>query len=148
MKILVATDGTEQGQAAVDMAGSIAAAQQDAQVEVVSVYEAPAMTAGAPYVGMPVWYPDLVSVAKAKATGAAAAAQKAVMAECPAVAVNSVVCMGGPASSIVEIADEWGADLIVVGSHGYGFWGRTFYGSVSEQVVHHAHCSVLVARSH
>jgi nucleotide-binding universal stress UspA family protein len=146
MKILVATDGTVQGRAAVEMASDIAALDADAHVEVLSVYEAPAMTAAAPYIGAPVWYPEMVEGAKTKAKGAAAAALMAVEAECPAADVDSVVCMGGPAAAIVQTAEDWGADLIVVGSHGYGFWGRAFYGSVSDQVVHHAPCSVLVVR--
>jgi nucleotide-binding universal stress UspA family protein len=147
MKILVAADGTEYGQAAVEMAGDIAAGLKNAEIKVVSVYETPAMTVAGPYLGAPVWYPDMVEGAKAVADGAASSARKAFNAECPAVAVNSVVCMGGPADTILETAKEWGADLIVMGSHGYGFWGRTFYGSVSDQVVHHAPCSVLVVRS-
>jgi nucleotide-binding universal stress UspA family protein len=146
MKILVATDGTEYGRAAVEMASDIAANLKNAEIEVVSVYETPAMTVAGPYLGPPVWYPDMVEGAKAVADSAASSARQAFNTECPAVAVNSVVCMGGPADAILERAKRWGADLIVMGSHGYGFWGRTFYGSVSDQVVHHAPCSVLVAR--
>ena len=66
---------------------------------------------------------------------------------CPNISdVSSVVLHGGAAQSIVESASEWGADLIVVGSHGYGFWQRTLLGSVSNSVVHHASCSVLIVR--
>jgi nucleotide-binding universal stress UspA family protein len=146
MKILVATDGSECGETAVNKACEIAAGLKDAEIEVVSVYETPAMTIGGPYVGVPVFYPELVEGAKAVAQGAAATARTTVSTECPAVAVNSLVCMGGPAQMILETAKEWGADLIVVGSHGYGFWGRTFHGSVSDNVVRHAECSVLVVR--
>jgi len=54
---------------------------------------------------------------------------------------------GRAASIIVEIAEEWKADLIVVGSHGHGFWTRNLLGSVFDGVVHHAPCSVLVVRT-
>jgi nucleotide-binding universal stress UspA family protein len=54
--------------------------------------------------------------------------------------------LSGPAGkAIVDKAKKWNADLLVVGSHGYGFWGRML-GSVSDDIVHHAPCSVLVAR--
>jgi nucleotide-binding universal stress UspA family protein len=48
---------------------------------------------------------------------------------------------------IVEEAEKWGADLIVVGSHGQGLWSRALLGSVSNSVVHHAPCSVFVGRT-
>lgn len=146
MKILIATDGTEFGEAAVKKACEIAAGLKDAEIEVISVYETPSMTIGGPYVGVPAFYPELVEGAKAVAKGSAAKARSTVTKQCPTVAVNSLVCMGGPAQMILEAAKEWEADLIVVGSHGYGFWGRTFYGSVSDAVVQHASCSVLVVR--
>ena len=146
MKILVATDGSEQGDAGVEAATQIAAGHDDAQIEVVSVYETPAMTVAGPYLGAPVWYPQMIEGAKAVAQGAALAAQSELNCQCPSAEVNSVVCMGGPADRIIETAKEWGADLIVMGSHGYGFWSRTFYGSVSDHVVRHAPCSVLVVR--
>src|SRR3712207_964607 len=56
------------------------------------------------------------------------------------------VRMGTPDEEIVKLAEELGADLIVVGSRGLGSLKRVLMGSVSESVLHHAHASVLVAR--
>ncbi|HWQ32851.1 MAG TPA: universal stress protein [Blastocatellia bacterium] len=53
---------------------------------------------------------------------------------------------GTPAGVIIEKAERWKADLIIVGSHGRSAMGRFFPGSVSQQLVHQAHCSVRVAR--
>jgi nucleotide-binding universal stress UspA family protein len=47
---------------------------------------------------------------------------------------------------IVGLAEELGVDLIVVGSRGLGGLKRALMGSVSESVVRHAHCPVLVMR--
>jgi nucleotide-binding universal stress UspA family protein len=47
---------------------------------------------------------------------------------------------------IIEKADEWEADLIVVGSHGRTALGQFFFGSVSQKVLHEARRSVRVAR--
>jgi nucleotide-binding universal stress UspA family protein len=49
--------------------------------------------------------------------------------------------------AIVHLADELGAGLIVMGSRGLGGMKRALMGSVSDSVVHHAHCPVLVVRS-
>ena len=49
-----------------------------------------------------------------------------------------------PGEAIVQVATEWEAVLIVMGSRGLGALARTFMGSVSSYVVHHAHCPVLV----
>lgn len=54
---------------------------------------------------------------------------------------------GEPRETICDLADEWGADLIVVGSHGRHGLRRLLIGSVAEFVVRHAHCSVLVVRA-
>jgi len=53
---------------------------------------------------------------------------------------------GDPKSKIIEAADKWGADLIVVGSHGRKGLQRFLLGSVAEAVARHAHCSVQVVR--
>ncbi len=60
--------------------------------------------------------------------------------------VKSEAGAGAPASVIIEKADEWGADLIVVGSHGHTALGRFFFGSVSQKVLSEARRSVRVAR--
>lgn len=54
--------------------------------------------------------------------------------------------VGFPDAEIVDLAEELGAGLIVVGSRGLGGVRRALMGSVSMSVVHHAHCSVLVVR--
>jgi nucleotide-binding universal stress UspA family protein len=51
---------------------------------------------------------------------------------------------GDPPQAICTLAKSWGADLIVVGSHGRKGLGELLLGSVSNYVMHHAPCSVLV----
>jgi nucleotide-binding universal stress UspA family protein len=53
---------------------------------------------------------------------------------------------GGPAQEIVGLAEEVGAGLIVMGSRGRGGMRRALMGSVSDSVVKHAHCPILVVR--
>jgi nucleotide-binding universal stress UspA family protein len=63
------------------------------------------------------------------------------------VAVSFLIWEGEPGESIVDAAIAERADLIVVGSHGRGAVGRFLIGSVSDHVVRHAPCPVLVVRS-
>jgi nucleotide-binding universal stress UspA family protein len=53
---------------------------------------------------------------------------------------------GSPAQVIIERADDWDPDLIVVGSHGYSALSRIVLGSVSQRIVTEAPGSVRVAR--
>ncbi len=48
--------------------------------------------------------------------------------------------------AIVHLADEIGAGLIVMGSRGLGGFRRALMGSVSDSVVRHAHCPMLIVR--
>ena len=50
---------------------------------------------------------------------------------------------GDPPVEIVKAADQWGADLIIVGSHGHGRLARLLLESTAESVVRGAHCPVL-----
>ena len=54
--------------------------------------------------------------------------------------------MGTPAAEIVELADELEVGLVVIGSRGLGGIRKALMGSVSDSVVRHAHCMVLVVR--
>ncbi len=54
--------------------------------------------------------------------------------------------VGRPEAEITALAKEIGAGLIVVGSRGLGGIRRALLGSVSDSVVRHAHCPVLVVR--
>ncbi len=63
-----------------------------------------------------------------------------------ALEITTEVLEGSPKELIVDEAKRWGADLIVVGSHGRGAVERFFLGSVSLAVAAHAPCSVEIAR--
>lgn len=56
------------------------------------------------------------------------------------------IVAGEPEDELVRFADEYEADLIVMGSHGHSGIVKLLMGSVTEKVVAHAHCSVLVVR--
>jgi universal stress protein A len=60
--------------------------------------------------------------------------------------VEKRIEVGDVARTICRIAEELGVDVIVVGSHGRTGLQRLFLGSVSEHVVRHAPCPVLVIR--
>lgn len=64
----------------------------------------------------------------------------------PAWHVRAEALAGSPASAILNKADEWKPDLIVVGSHGRSALVRFILGSISQKLVTEAHCSVRVAR--
>ena len=54
--------------------------------------------------------------------------------------------VGDPGPQICALAKTWGADLIVIGRRGRKGLSEMLLGSVSNYVVHHAHCSVLVVQ--
>lgn len=69
---------------------------------------------------------------------------KTVLGEDPGLPVSSVVGEG-PAAEVIVAASE-GAEMVVVGSRGLGGFSGLLLGSVSTQVVHHAHCPVTIWR--
>ena len=59
---------------------------------------------------------------------------------------GGVVCRGDPRQAILDEATGWGAELIVLGSHGRTGLKRVLLGSVSDSVSRHAPCSVVIVR--
>lgn len=147
MKVLFATDGGKQCEAAAEALIRFSFSEGD-ELKVISVVDMALPMAIDIYGG---FLPDTSELEKtaretaAKVVEASAAKIRAAKAE-NAPAISTDVLFGSPDSRIVETAEEWAADLIVVGSHGYNRWERLLLGSVSDSVVHHAPCSVLVIR--
>ena len=63
------------------------------------------------------------------------------------VTVETFAREGDPADAILDVAEERGADLIVVGNRGMTGAKRFLLGSVPNKVSHHAPCSVLIIRT-
>ena len=60
--------------------------------------------------------------------------------------VSSEARADSPASAILECAEAFSAELIVLGAYGGDVWERLFLGSVAAQTLEQAHCSVRIAR--
>jgi nucleotide-binding universal stress UspA family protein len=91
------------------------------------------------------YYPALEQAAReqAQAVVDAAVAKLATRLD-KSLSLSGEVLNGPPREAILDEAERWPADLIVMGSHGYGTWQRLWLGSVSQAVVSHANCSVEV----
>jgi len=59
---------------------------------------------------------------------------------------DGVLRVGDAAATVLDVADKWRADLIVLGSHGWKGLSRFLLGSVSDHVARHANCSVEIVR--
>lgn len=59
-------------------------------------------------------------------------------------ALSSEVREGHAGQEVLRTAEDWDADLIVMGSHGFGFFNRLLLGSISTHVLRHGHRATLV----
>ncbi len=148
MKVILATDGTGHSEAAVEIIRNLALKDGD-EVRIVSVVDMAVPLAMDIYAGYLPSSTDIEAAVKENTEKVLGATKDQIAGFFGGinVTVTTEVLHGSPESRIVETAEEMGADLIVVGSHGYNRWERLLLGSVSDSVVHHAPCSVLVVRS-
>ena len=65
---------------------------------------------------------------------------------CPKWVVTPLACGDSPSWAVVQKANDWSADLVVVGAHSHTALERVFLGSVAQRAMAEAHCSVRVAR--
>lgn len=147
MKILLAADGARQGDAALEMLKRFAIVDGD-EVVLVSVVDLPLPVGMDIYGGYVPDTTELEKTARENATRVLSDSAKRLKAYLgdKKVDVSSELHYGSPESRIVELAERIKPDLVVVGSHDYSAWERLLIGSVSDAVVHHAPCSVLVVR--
>lgn len=148
MKILLATDGSVFSRAAIENAAGFMANSPDTEIKIISVYESLRPVTGDPFGATTQYYLEAENASRKIAEDAVTEALGLIRARFPDMkfTVSTSVESGRASRVIVELADDWKADMIVLGSHGSGFWERNFMGSVSDAVVHHAHCSVLIVR--
>lgn len=148
MKILLATDGSKQGASATEMLKSIALGDGD-EVKIVSIVDMAVPLAIDIYGGYLPESGELEKTARENAAKVLEDTERQIkdFFEGTNIAVTSEVLFGSPESRIVETAEHEGSDLIIIGSHGYNRWERLLLGSVSDSVIHHAPCSVLVVRT-
>ena len=142
-KVLLAFDGSKSSSEAAQAATEIANAT-DSAVHVVYVLQPDRYK---PYLGPEMWEGWEADLERAKhhARSWVEGQAERIRGEV-AKAVEAHLALGKPAEEIVRLAEELGAGLIVVGSRGLGGIRRALIGSVSDSVVRHAHCSVLVVR--
>jgi nucleotide-binding universal stress UspA family protein len=142
-RILLATDGSEGARLAADTATTLVAST-GSELHVVCVgpglplYELP---------DYPARFEETVAAQKHEAQRALDTEVERLEDAGAAVTEARLQTDERPDRAIVRLAEELGAGLIVVGSRGLGGLRGALMGSVSDSVVRHAHCPVLVVRS-
>ncbi len=147
MRILIGTDGSDYSKAAVTECCNLLIHSGNTEILIMSAYEDSYPVMAEPFAISSEYYKQLESKVKNEAASFVEDAKRIISTHFPMaeVTIETEVVRGPPDQQIIEKATQWKADIIVVGSHGRGFWGRLL-GSVSDGVVHHAPCSVMVVR--
>ena len=132
----MAIDGSDFSKTAIDELAALPL-PSGTEVRIISVFESPVLAA--PGVvsmggGLGNYYEEALSQAK-KSTE-----------KNPRLSVTTAVVNGWPKNVILEEAEAFNADLIIVGSQGRGAVSRFLLGSVSQSVAMHARCSVMIVR--
>jgi nucleotide-binding universal stress UspA family protein len=146
MKILLAVDGSEYSLAVVDEAARIPW-PKGSSMKVLSVAELPAPVMADPIGGIGInyaeWEKALEDLAVANTTKALARYYERGGEQ---IEVTARAIKGDPKVTIIDEAERWGADLIMIGTHGYNVLERLWLGSASRAVTSHANCSVEIVR--
>lgn len=146
MKILLAIDGSSCSDVAVN---EIARRPwpADSQVRIISVAEQPLSMAVEGWVPPDDYMERLEQAAREQARAAIKRAEERVRAGAGnSLQVSVEIIRGSAKDAILNEAESWGADLIVLGSHGFRGLKRLWLGSVSHAVASHAKCSVEIVR--
>jgi nucleotide-binding universal stress UspA family protein len=146
MRILLAVDGSRCSDAAVEEIGR-RPWPEGSSIKVLTAYELPTAPTPEAWAIPPNYFEEMdVALRKQAQDIVERALQKLKSKFGTSVSLDGSVVPGPPRTIILDEAENWGAELIVVGSHGYRAWQRFLLGSVSQSVVSHAKCSVEVVR--
>lgn len=144
MKILLAVDGSKYSDAAVQTLIS-KIRKEDAEVLVVQVVE-PRMFSTPPQMAEG-YEPELAEIMKEQFKQAQQTVDHAAATlKTAGFNAKSRVVEAETRGGILDVASEWHADLIILGSHGRKGLQRFMLGSVAESVARNAYCSVLIVR--
>ena len=145
MKVLLAIDGSAHSEAAI---AEVARRPwpTDTQVLVLTVIHAKAPIMPDPSFVLAAAHFQQIQQLHEEAPALVDRACQQLRESAPSVTVLTAIEEGVPKDIIVRVAREWGADLIVLGSHGYGRIRGILLGSVALGVLGEAPSSVLVAR--
>lgn len=146
MKVLIATDGSEFSKEAIKKCCQIIGNTEDLTIKIISVYQLvmPTNFYGASMASVE----EIERSGQLVAEGNIKEAIAIVKENLPNLAteIETEVPRGAADQEIIQVAKDWNADLIAVGSHGRGFWGRLTLGSVSNSLSNNSPCSVLIIR--
>ena len=146
MKILLPVDGSAFSDVAVEEVAR-RPWPPHSEVRAITAAEIPIVLGIEPWAVLPEYFENLEKAVREAAHGVIQSALAKLQAiEDKSLKISGEVIQGSPKQVIVEEAESWGADLIVMGSRGLGTWNRLLMGSVSNSVVHHANCSVEIVR--
>jgi nucleotide-binding universal stress UspA family protein len=146
MKILLAVDGSACSDAAIEEVLRRPWPAQS-EVKVITAFEPPIMVGIEPWAAIPSYFDQLAKTVRENAKAVSdRALEKLKAIKDKTLKISSEAIEGPPRQIIGEVAERWGADLIIMGSRGLGAWNRLLLGSVSSALVHHAPCSVEIVR--
>lgn len=146
MKILLAVDGSVHSDTAVEELTKRPWPAQS-EIKVITASEVPVPMGMEPWAASPQYFEVMEkSLRQAAEATIDRALLKLKTIDDKTLEITSKIVPGSPGQAIVDEAESWGADLIVMGSRGQGTWSRLLLGSVSSAVVHHAKCSVEIVR--
>lgn len=146
MRILIGVDGSPYSDAAVEEVAQ-RTLPEGTEILVVHAYELPVAPTPELWALPQDYYEELDRAVRTQSDAIVEAAiQKLKSGLGTAIKMTSKAILGSAKRVILDEAESWKADLIVVGSHGYPTWERLLLGSVSQAVVSHAKCSVEVVR--
>lgn len=146
MKILLATDGSDFANEAALKCGELFAECDSVHIKIITVIDNFTPMATEPFISPEEFLETVEKEMRESAQKILSNAEKIIKKVAENTLIESEILMGSAKKVIVDEAETWNADLIVVGSHSHGFLGRTFLGSISDAVVHHSTCSVLVVK--